>query len=132
MRLLAVILILFMFIVLLIVMAISQIKMAGIKVKDFMSFIKANENLDDLYKFAKRYEIMSPQEQIIYLAEAERMFDAFDKVPETIWEDEHRKYSEVLETYKNIRVMRWNDTQEYAISKNVKKIKPEEIKIKKK
>ena len=31
-------------------------RMAGIKVKDFFTFIKANENLDNLYVFAKRYE----------------------------------------------------------------------------
>ena len=127
MKLLAVIFILIIFIVLLIAISVSQMRMAGIKVKDFFTFIKANENLDNLYVFAKRYEKMSPQEQIIYLAEAEKMFDAFDKIPETVGEDEHDKYSKVLDTYRNIRVMRWNEEQEYALSKKVK-IKPKEIK----
>ena len=36
-------------IVLLIAFAVAQIKMAGMKVKDFWSFIKANEMLDKLY-----------------------------------------------------------------------------------
>lgn len=71
---------------------------------------------------------MSPQEQIIYLAEAEKMFDAFDKIPETVWEDEHDKYSKVLDTYKDIKVMRWNEAQNYSISTKVKKVTPKEIK----
>ena len=121
MRLLALIFVLLIFIVLLIIVAISQMREAGIKVKDFVTFIRANENLDNLYKFAKKYDNMSPQEQVIYLAEAERMFEAFDRIPETVWEDEHDKYSEVLDTYKNIKVMRWNEEQEYYASK--KKIK---------
>ena len=33
----------------LIIFAIMQIKMAGMEVKDFWSFIKANEDLDKLY-----------------------------------------------------------------------------------
>lgn len=44
--------------------------------------------------------MMSPQEQIIFLSEAEKVFDAFDKIPDMVWEDEYRKYSNVLETYK--------------------------------
>ena len=51
---------------------------------------------------------MSPQEQIIFLSEAEKVFSAFDKIPDMIWEEEYRKYSQVLDTYKNIRVSRWN------------------------
>lgn len=128
MRLLALIVILLIFIVLLIIVAINQMQEAGIRVKDFATFIKANEDLDNLYKFAKRYDDMSPQEQVIYLAEAEKMFEAFDRIPETVWEDEHDKYSKVLDTYKNIRVMRWNEEQEYSLSKKVKKAVPREIK----
>ena len=110
-------------------MAIAQIRMAGIKVKDFFSFIDANQKLDSLVKFAQRYDKMSPQEQIIYLTEAEKIFDSFDKIPSTVWEDERDKYSKVLETYKNIRVMRWNEAQTNAMTKvNQPKIKPKEIK----
>ncbi len=129
MKFLAIIVILLIFIVILIVMSIMQIRMAGIRVKDFYGFIRANENLDSLYRFAQRYDKMSPQEQIIYLAEAEKMFDAFDKIPDTVWEDEYDKYSKVLDTYKDIKVMRWNEEQTYAISKNVQKIRPKEMKI---
>ena len=39
--------------------------------------------------------------------EAEKVFNAFDKVPKIIWEEEYDKYSEVLDTYKNIKVLRW-------------------------
>ena len=81
---------------------------AGIKVKDFWSFIQANQMLDKLYVFSKRYEAMSPQEQIIFLSEAEKVFAAFDKIPDMVWEDEYRKYSQVVDAYKSIRLARWN------------------------
>ena len=129
MTILAIIFILLIFIVILIAMSVAQMQLAGIKVKDFVSFIKANDSLDKLAVFAKKYNEMSPQEQVIYLAEAEKMFDAFDKIPESVWEEEHDKYNEVLEKYRDIKVMRWNESREYELSKNVKKIKPEEIKI---
>lgn len=83
--------------------------MAGIKVKDFWGFIQANQMLDKLYKFSKRYKIMSPQEQIIFLAEAEKVFAAYDKIPSIVWEDEYRKYSEVLQAYQNVRITRWSE-----------------------
>lgn len=92
----------------LIAFAVLQIRLAGIKVKDFWSFIQANQMLDRLYVFSKRCNKMSPQEQIIFLSEAEKVFDAFDKIPDMIWEEEYRKYSDVLDAYKNIRVNRWN------------------------
>lgn len=93
----------------LIAIAVMQIRMAGIKIKDFASFIQANEVLDKLYNFSKRYKTLSPQEQIIFLAEAEKVFAAYDKIPSMVWEDEYRKYSEVLQTYQNIRMLRWNE-----------------------
>lgn len=87
--------------------AILQIKLFGINVKDFWSFIEANQMLDKLYIFAKHYEKMSTQQQIIYLAEAEKVFDAFEKVPNTLWEEEYDKYNEVLSKYKDIKMLRW-------------------------
>lgn len=56
----------------LVLLAFFQIRMAGIKIKDFYGFIQANEMLDKLARFARKYESMSPQEQIIYLKEAEK------------------------------------------------------------
>lgn len=96
----------------LIVFSIMQLKLAGIKVKDFWSFIQANQMLDKLYIFSKKYQLMTPQEQIVFLSEAEKVFDAFDKIPDMIWEEEYRKYSQVVETYKSIRVARWNRQNE--------------------
>ena len=90
--------------------AILQIRMAGIKIKDFMGFIQANEMLDKLYNFSLKYKNLTPQEQIIFLAEAEKVFEAYDKVPSELWEEEYRKYAEVLKTYQDIKVMRWNET----------------------
>ena len=72
-------------IITLITVAIMQINMAGIEVKDFWSFIKANEELDKLYLFSKKYNKMSPQEKIIFLQETEKMSNAFEKIPSIIW-----------------------------------------------
>ena len=88
--------------------AVLQIRMAGIKVKDFWSFVEANQTLDRLYEFSKKYEKLSLQDQLIYLKEAEEMFKAFDKVPNALWEDEYDKYNLVLNRYRDIKVMRWS------------------------
>lgn len=87
--------------------AVLQIRLFGLTVKDFWTFIEANQMLDRLYEFSKKYEKLSSQEQILYLAEAEKIFDAFDKVPEELWEEEYEKYSEVLNKYKDIKMVRW-------------------------
>ncbi len=92
----------------LIAFSVMQLRVAGIKVKDFWSFIQANQMLDKLYAFSKKYEKLSAQEQIIFLSEAEKVFEAFDKIPDMIWEEEYRKYSQVLNAYKDIRLDRWN------------------------
>ena len=91
----------------LVVFSIMQIKLAGIRVKDFWEFIEANQMLDKLYRFAMQYQNMSPQEQVIYLAEAEKIFTAFDKVPEALWDEEYEKYKKVLKKYNDIKMFRW-------------------------
>ena len=97
-------------IITLIMFAIMQINMAGIEVKDFWSFIKANEELDKLYLFSKKYNKMSPQEKIIFLQEAEKVSGAFEKIPSMIWEDEYSKYMDVMDTYREIKIDRWKDS----------------------
>ena len=87
--------------------AVLQIKLFGMNIKDFWSFVTANQMLDKLYAFTKEYEKLSLQEQLIYLKEAEEIFAAFDKVPNALWEEEYEKYNEVLEKYKNIKMLRW-------------------------
>ena len=89
------------------VFAVMQIRMAGLTVKDFWTFIEANQMLDKLYKFALQYRNMTPQEQIIYLSEAEKIFNAFDKVPAELWDEEYDKYKEVLKKYNDIKMVRW-------------------------
>lgn len=94
-------------IAMLVALAVAQIKMAGMNVKDFWTFIKANETLNKLYAFSRKYEKLTTNEQLIFLHEAERVFDAFDKVPNVLWEEEYQKYMEVLSTYKDIKLVRW-------------------------
>lgn len=91
----------------LVLYAVMQIELLGIKVKDFWDFIDAVEMLDKLDKFAKQYKAMSPQEQVIYLAEAEKIFTAFDKIPKELWDEEYPKYKEVLKKYNDIKMYRW-------------------------
>lgn len=107
MAILTIIYILVFIIFALIAYAILQIKMFGMKIKDFWSFIEANQMLDKLNHFAKQYQAMSPQEQVIYLAEAEKIFTAFDKVPEELWDEEYEKYKQVLSKYNDIKMYRW-------------------------
>ena len=61
------------------------------KVKDFTDFIQANQILDSLYDVSKKYEKMTQNQQIVFLMEAEKVFKAFDKVPDMLWEDEYQK-----------------------------------------
>ncbi len=107
MGLLIIIYILIFIIFMLIAIAVAQIKLAGMNVKDFWSFIEANQILDKLYVFAKKYERLDVREQLIFLKEAERVFNAFDKVPSVLWEEEYQKYMKVLNTYKDIKMVRW-------------------------
>lgn len=108
----------------LVVFAVMQIKMAGITVKDFWSFIEANQELDKLDRIAKKYEKMSTTQQIVFLKEAEKIFNAFDKVPASIWEEETNKYQNVLEAYKDIKVMRWIENDK----SNIKSESNEQVK----
>lgn len=104
---LVIIFMLLMIVFMLIGLAVAQIKMAGMKVKDFWSFVKANETLNKLYAFSKKYEKLTTNEQLVFLREAERVFEAFDKVPNVLWEEDYQKYMEVLSTYKDIKIVRW-------------------------
>ena len=88
--------------------AVLQIKLLGIKIKDFWNFIEANQILDRLYEYSKKYDNLTQQQQILYLKEAEAIFEAFDKMPHEIWEDEYDKYMTILEKYKEIKMVRWN------------------------
>ena len=108
MQLLAIIYVLIFIIFALIAYAVMQIKLAGIEVKDFWSFVEANQILDKLYIYAKKYETLTPQQKVVYIMEAEKVFTAFDKIPNIIWEDEFKKYDEVLKKYKEIRIERWS------------------------
>ena len=107
MLLIGVIYILIIVIFILIMFAYVQIKISGMNVKDFYSFIEANQTLDKLYRFSKKYEKLNSQDQLIFLSEAEKVFNAFDKVPDLLWEEEYQKYMDVLDKYKNIKMVRW-------------------------
>lgn len=103
----SIIYILFFIFVAFVLFAIMQIKLAGMNVKDFWYFIEANDILDRLYRNSKKYDKMNAQEQIVFLLQAEKVFNAFEKVPNAVWEDEYSKYTYVLEAYKGIKMLRW-------------------------
>lgn len=109
MEILQLIVLLIFIIISLIIFAVMQIRSAGMKIKDFVDFIQANQVLDSLYEVSKKYEKMSQNQQIVFLMEAEKVFSAFDKVPDILWEDEYQKYSKILDIYKNIKMVRWNE-----------------------
>lgn len=119
MEAITIILILVFIIISLIVFAVMQLQMAGIPVKDFWSFIDANEDLEKLYVFSKKYERMSPQEQIVFLRAAEKMSDAFEKIPSMLWEDEYSKYRDVMDIYRKIKISRWHESSEEYVRKKV-------------
>ena len=87
--------------------AVVQIKLFGITVRDFWKFIEANQTLDRLYEYSKNFEKLNDQQKVLYLQEAETIFEAFDKMPHEIWEEEYDKYSLILEKYKEIKMKRW-------------------------
>ena len=91
--------------------AIMQIRLYGITVRDFWNFIEANQTLDRLYQYSMRFEKLSAQQQILYLKEAETIFEAFDKMPNELWEEEYEKYSGILEKYKEIKMSRWAESK---------------------
>ncbi len=109
MEVLTIIYILLLLIVGLIVFSVVQIKSAGMNVKDFAEFIQANQILDNLYEVSINYEKMSSKEKLIFLMEAEKVFSAFDKVPNMLWEDEYQKYNKILDIYRDIKILRWNE-----------------------
>ena len=110
MELLYVICVLIFLVISLFVLAVFQLKMAGLNVKDFWEFIEANQILDKLYEFSIKYNNLSTQEQLIFLMEAEKVFSAFDKVPDILWEEEYQKYMKVLDKYRDIKILRWNQS----------------------
>lgn len=86
-----------------------KIKASGMNVKDFLEFVYAINDLDNLYVYSKNNTRMTKTEQTMFLKEAEKIFSKFEKIPSIIWEDEYEKYSQVLETYKNIRLLNWSE-----------------------
>ncbi len=86
-----------------------KIKASGMNVKDFLDFVFAINDLDNLYFYSKNKIKMTENEQKIFLKEAEKLFAKFEKVPSMLWEDEYEKYESVLEMYKNIRLLNWEE-----------------------
>lgn len=104
-----IILILVVVVLSLLFMAYTQIKLSGMKVDDFWSFVKAHDTLHKLYKFSNLYEKLPPNEQLVFIKEAEEVFSAFDKVPNQLWEEEYSKYVKVLSQYQDIKVREWKN-----------------------
>lgn len=86
-----------------------KIKSSGMDVKDFLDFVLAINDLDNLYIYSKCNLKMNESEQNAFLKQAEIVFSKFEKIPSMIWEDEYEKYEQVLETYKSIRMSKWSN-----------------------
>ena len=100
---------LFGIILMLIFFAVYQIKMAGMNVKDFYEYVKQTEKLNKLSKFCKEYDKLDHTDQIIFAKEAMKVFEAFEKVPTSLWENDYDKYMRVLNRYQNIRRENWKN-----------------------
>lgn len=100
---------LFVIILILIFFAVYQIKMAGMNVKDFYEYVRQTEKLNKLSKFCKEYDKLDYTDQIIFAKEAINIFEAFEKVPTSLWENDYEKYMRVLNKYQNIRRENWKN-----------------------
>ena len=73
------------------------------------SFVKYVEKYKVIEKTLYNYRMRKNSVSNNYVSNKNLcIFDAYDKIPTIVWENEYRKYSEVLEAYKNIRVSRFN------------------------
>ena len=93
----------------LVVFALYQVKLAGMDVQSFYEFILANARLQKLYEFVQTYEKISLKDQMLFLDEAKAVFDAYEKVPTGLWEEDYNKYIRVLERYQKIRNNSWKN-----------------------
>lgn len=93
----------------LVVFALYQVKLAGMDVQSFYEFILANARLQKLYEFVQTYEKTSLKDQMLFLDEAKAVFDAYEKVPTGLWEEDYNKYIRVLERYQKIRNNSWKN-----------------------
>ena len=99
----------------LIAYSVLQLRMAGIKVKDFWSFIQANQMLDKLYVFSKHCEKLSAQEQIIFLSEAEKVFEAFEKYGVNILKDDDDLIEPDIEDLEEVEEIKLEDMETVSL-----------------
>lgn len=81
----------------------------GLEANDFISFLKADQKIDKIYKLAKKYNSLKTSEKIMFLDESKEIFDAFSKVPDRLWDNEYNKYMEILDTYQNAKIDKWKN-----------------------
>lgn len=84
-----------------------QLFSVGLTIGEFLDFVKANEILDNLDRKTQIVKRLNYNEKLSFLMESERVFEVFDKTPNVLWEDLYPKYMNVLETYKEIKMIRW-------------------------
>jgi len=84
-----------------------QLSSIGLTITEFLEFIKANEVLEKLNNRTYTYQNFNDDDKLIFLIESERVFKIFDKVPNVLWEDLYPAYNNVLNTYRDIKLLRW-------------------------
>lgn len=118
-------------IIMLLIFAINFLKSMGIEVKDFISFVKADQKLQEIYKLSKEYNALSLEDKIYFLDEAQNIFESFSKMPDRLWENQYNEYMEVLEQYQKIKVDKWKNGGKEFRSLNSYKDRKAEMKLKK-
>ena len=84
-----------------------QLSSIGLTISEFLDFIKANETLEKLEKKSHKADYFSETDRLTFLMESEEVFNVFDKVPSVLWEDLYPTYTNVLNTYRDIKMLRW-------------------------
>lgn len=126
-EILAAVIILGIIIILLITFAINFLKSLGIEVKDFISFIKADQKLDQINNLSKRYNALNLKEKIYFLDESQKIFEAFSKMPQRLRDKEYSKYMEILDTYQKAKIDKWKNNEKVYNLNNIKTFEDKKV-----
>ena len=82
---------------------------SGLTWKDVFEYIDASSKLYELEIKAKKSDKMSWNQQLLFMQDAEKMFKAYDKMPDVIKSNEYAEYKDIVDAYQRIRCLRWQE-----------------------